>query len=529
MANKSFQATLYINGKVLTMDENETIAEAVLTINDKIIAVGKTEELMEYNFPFEDIIDLEGKVMMPGLIDGHIHLETSMTDVILGGQASTPPCESVDDILKVIKETADSTPLDEWVVVRGTIGYDKKIKERRNINKDDIDSIVNTHPVAFFPAVHTCILNTKGIRKMGWTHEKNMPINGTLGRNQKNGELTGIFCEVMETAPLSPWGYKDRKDALLEGTMKYFLARGVTSVHENPYSFDGISIWQELNREGKMPVRVRLFLPDIYLLHGAKDFLQYGFSRGFGDNWLCIGGIKFFADGTNIHANGHPIKCLHYTQEELDSLIYESHKAGWQVWTHAMSEEGFLQTLVAYERALQRFPKQDHRMRIEHSGDIIGNFKKCDEYIQRMKKAGIGAMCTPQFQYFSAYYNPNSRIHTKGLIDKGFKLPGNSDSTGSVPAAFNPWFSIWCAVTRKNYLGEVVGPNEKISVMEALKMFTCWAAWGAFEDKIKGSIEPGKLADMIILGDDPLTCDSDALKEMPVETVIIGGEIKYQA
>ena len=108
----------------------------------------------------------------------------------------------------------------------------------------------------------------------------------------------------------------------------------------------------------------------------------------------------------------------------------------------------------------------------------------------------------------------------------GFKLRGNSDTTGSSKLTVNPWFAMWCAVTRKNYWGQVINPAERITVMEALKMYTIWAALGAFEEKIKGSIEPGKLADLIILRDDPLTCEVDALKDMVVETVVIGGDVR---
>lgn len=530
MENAVIKPVLYYNGKILTMDEQDTIAEAVLTIGERIAAVGKTADLMRQKLPDTQLVDLAGKTLMPGLIDGHVHLEMATTDMVLGRSASTPPCESLADILEVIKKAAAETPPGEWVVVRGTLGYDKKIRDQRGLTRRDIDAVVDSRPVAFFPAIHVCVLNTKGIERMGWWQEKDIPVNATLGRDPETGELTGVYCEAWGSgSPLSPWPYETRKEAMYEGTMEYFVKLGITSAYEIPYSFDGIRAWQDLKREGRMPLRVTMYPPDLFLLHGAKDFLQYGLTRGFGDDWVRIGGMKFFADGIGLHANGYPIKCLHYTQEELNELVYLSHAAGMQIWTHAMSEEAFEQTLLAYENALAKLPKEDHRMQIEHSGDVIGKFSRQQEYLRRMLDAGIGAMMTPTFQHFGVYYDKDDALHTRSLIDMGFKLRGNSDTTGSSKLTVNPWFAMWCAVTRKNYWGQVINPAERITVMEALKMYTIWAALGAFEEKIKGSIEPGKLADLIILRDDPLTCEADALKDMVVETVVIGGDVRCRA
>lgn len=522
------KSVAYINGKIITMDSAESITQAVLTIGDKIMATGSNDQIKEMLMPNTEVVDLGGKVMMPGLIDGHVHMEWATTCHKLGGLAFTPPCNTMQDILNVIKAQAEKTPSDEWVVVRGGLEYQSKIAENRHLTVKDIDAVVNTHPVAFVPAIHTVILNTKGIEKMGWFHEKFMPVNATLGRDKNTGELTGIFCETMETAPISPWNYAMRKEAMRQGTLDFWVTHGVTSIHELPSSIDGIRVWQELKNENASPVRVKMFLTDIFLLHqhGVLDFLKYGLTRGLGDSWVSIGGVKIFADGTEIHANGYPVQLLHYTQEEMNELVYKSHEAGWQIWTHAMTEDAFEQTLIAYENALERLPKEDSRMRIEHAGDRIGNYKRADEFVARMKKAGIIPMLTPTFLYAAAYYDLDNRFHAKTLIDKGFKLPGNSDATGGNPLGFNLWQGIWSIVNRRNVFGDVKLPEEKLTVMQALKMYTIWAAWAAFEEDIKGSIEAGKLADLIILGDDPLTCDPEVLKDMQVETVIIGGEVK---
>ncbi len=200
------------------------------------------------------------------------------------------------------------------------------------------------------------------------------------------------------------------------------------------------------------------------------------------------------------------------------------HSSGLHLWTHVATEPALEMGLKAYEYALKRYPRQDHRLRLEHAAEQINQYSDSEEKIQRMQSQGIVPIMTPQFTHcLPDFVSPTLRDY----IDRGLVLPGNSDSTGSQPEGCNPWHSIWVAVTQENYYGKRKNLDQGISPLEAIRMFTMWGAWGGFEEKIKGSIEPGKLADIVVLGDHPLTCDHAALREMTTELVIIGGRIKF--
>ncbi len=511
-----------LNGKIITVDENDTIAEAVLLADDRIIAVGTNKEIRGVLPHNGTTIDLGGRAVIPGIVDSHVHTELTVNSLTNAVNVHTPPYTSVEQILNVIKQRVDQAQKGEWIIARGSNALPEKLMEGRLPTRQELDNVAPDNPVIFNMEVHVNILNTLAIETMGWTQESRLPNGATLGRDPQTGDLTGVFTEGWEQLPLMPWGYEKLLEALRVGTVEHFVSNGVTSIHELPYSTDGIRAWQQLKREENLPLRLRLYLQHPNLVN-IDQFLKGGLQAGFGDEWLSIGGIKLFVDGQGIHANLHPVFDNKYSQEELNELVYKVHSSGLHLWTHVATEPAFEMGLKAYEQALKRFPSQDHRLRLEHAAEQLNQYSDSEEKIRRMKSLGIIPIMTPQFTHcLPDFVSPTLRNY----IDKGLILPGNSDSTGSQPEGCSPWHGIWVAVTQENYYQKKKYPNQGISPLEAIRMFTLWGAWGGFEEKIKGSIEPGKLADMVVLGEDPLTCEHDALREMPVELVMIGGEIK---
>jgi predicted amidohydrolase YtcJ len=466
-----------LNGKIVTIAPDERIAQAVLVQGDRIAAVGSDAEIRERLPQGSDIVDLGGRTVIPGMIDSHTHLEMTVNHMAHAVLVHTPPFESLEQIFNALRERAATTPKGEWIIARGTFGLERKVREGRLPTRAELDAITSDHPMVVFASFHLGVLNTRALDTMGWFHESRVPWGVSLGR-APTGELTGVVTEAWDQLPLSPWGYEALLAALRTGTVTSWVSRGFTSAHELPYTTDGIRGWQELRRAGALPIRLRFYLHHPYLVN-LDEFLRSGLQAGFGDAWLSVGGIKLFADGIGMHANMHPMEDVKWTQAELDELVYKAHAAGLQIWIHVLTDTGTEMALTAYERALQRLPRQDHRHRLEHAGDRITD----PRLLERMRRAGVTPITTPQFLYA---WTQGSGPRLRSLIRQGFILPGNTDSTSTQPESPDPWHSIWCCVQRRTMYGEILSPEERLTPLEALRMFTLWAAWGGFEERIKG-------------------------------------------
>jgi predicted amidohydrolase YtcJ len=514
--------TALVNGKIITVNQKNDIAEALLLIDDKILSVGTTQEIIKQLPKGGTQIDLGGRTVIPGIVDSHVHLELTVNQLENGINVHQPGCDTLEDLFGRIKGAAAKTPKGQWLIATASNMFVDKIAENRFPTRCEFDEICPDHPLIFTSEVHVMIMNSLAIQKLGWTQESLVPKGVMIGRNPQTGELTGVYGEGWNDLSLTPWGYEKLLTALKSGVVKHYVSKGVTSAHELVYSFDGLKAWQQLRNEGALPLRLKFFLTNHELLN-IHSLFDCGLEKGFGDQWLSLGGMKLFADGISLHGNLYGVADLKYSQEELDYLIFEAHRRNLQVWIHVCSEEAYNRAVGACKRALELMPSEDARMRIEHSGDAMFLwFSNPKEKLIAMKKWGLVPICTPQFSHaFANYCTPY-----KSYIRQGFILPYNSDTTGSQPEACNPWHGIWTVVTRKNYCGKVNLPEECLSPMEAIRMVTLWGAWGAFEENTKGSLQPGKLADLVVLGRDPLTCDPDALRDMPVELVLVGGKAK---
>ena len=300
-----------------------------------------------------------------------------------------------------------------------------------------------------------------------------------------------------------------------------FTARGVTTINDIVHSAEGVRAYQLLRREGRLPARIDLRFHSPRQLTSA-DLAVTGLETGFGDSWLRLGGIKLFIDGAGHDLSHQTLVDLKWHQDDLDREVEAAHRAGLQLMMHVQSAEAVDMGLLALERALARYPRADHRHRLEHAGDLPVD----TERLSRMSALGVVPVATPQFIYSYGDAQPEaSQPPLRSLHERGFRVPGNSDSTGSQPEAANPFHSIWCALTRRTRLGRELAPDEAISLDAALRMFTADAAWACHLDD-RGVLAPGKLADLVVLGTDPWAIPVDELPGVLVDQVWIGGEIR---
>jgi predicted amidohydrolase YtcJ len=477
------------------------------------------------------IVDLKKRAVIPGIVDGHVHAELTAANQKLGLIIQCPEVGTVEEVLNLISEYAKKIPKGEWLIIRGPNAMANKLAEKRLPTIEEMDKAAPEHPAALFSAVHICVFNHNAIEKTGWWHETRLPMTSTMGRDQTTGEPNGVYTEIWgEKSFLIPWGYDKLVEAMHEGVLEYYASGGITTIHELPYSSGGIRGWQKMKYENRLPVRVRLYLTHPNLID-IDEFLKLGFGKDFGDEWISIGGIKLFVDGVMSHANGFMMDDLKWSQGELNDLVAKANDAGFQLWLHTLSPAAIKCAVEAFEYALGITPRVDHRHRIEHCADrwnriLDGKPFVSRELKEKIKRLGLIPVSTPQ--HISAFPD-RPGVPTRTLINEGYITPGASDTTGAQPESCNPWYGIGCLVSRKNLYGKVLTPEECITPIEAIRMNTLWGAYCGFEEKIKGSLEPGKLADFCILDQDPLTIDSDAIKDITVSTTIVGGEITYSS
>jgi predicted amidohydrolase YtcJ len=274
---------------------------------------------------------------------------------------------------------------------------------------------------------------------------------------------------------------------------------------------------QELQEAGELPMRLRFYYHVPHQLE-LDGLLSMGLKPGFGNEMLRYGGIKIFIDGIGSDGLGNPLWDVKWTEEELTEFVSTAHAAGQQLWMHALRIESLRMGANAVEAAVRRTPIP-HRHRIEHSADFISE----PEDMERLRQLGIWVVTTPQFLHSAGSalgrrQSGHRRLRT--LIDLGFEVIGSSDTTGTVPDGVAPLFNIACALNS--------APGEAMTVDEALRMFTIWAARGAFEEGEKGSITVGKLGDFAVLSANPMDVRLEDLFDIRVDATILGGDVVYQ-
>jgi hypothetical protein len=535
-----------LNGKIITVNHSNTIDEAVAIKDEIITVVGDSDDVKAMIGDETIIIDLQGKTVVPGFIDSHVHLDCSAVHTKLAISCHIPPAKyirtsgevnNLDDILVKIRENVNMTPKGKWIIGQGRFSLET---DGNSPTKEQLDAISPDHPVMIRYSAHCQILNSKAlelakINKVKPTTEEleKFSPGAKILRNPDSREPTGIIVDACDWIfpNSSPWHYEQIKDAIKE-TCWEAVRFGVTSIHEFNSWPETTKIYQDLFREGELPLRIQL-CPTIYGMYKTVDLdclLQLGLETGFGNEWIKFGSVKIFVDSNGLDESGKFNEWDRIKPQELNELVAKAHKAGLRVMMHACNRNGQNMALDAVEGALKDLPKKDHRHRIEHFG---GHYWRSE--LERLKKIRVIPVPTPYSSYgwYGDEWLKSASPHEKvtiyrTLLDEKLLPPGNSDCMGTEPEALNPWWSIWCVVERKTRKGKQICPEEGVTVMDAIRIYTMNSAYSGFEERIKGSIEVGKIADLVILTKDPLTVAKDEIQNIEAEMTIIGGKIVYQ-
>jgi len=524
-------------GKVITVDPSERIAGAVAVEGNRILAIGTDEEVERFTGPRTRVVDLRGRALVPGFIDAHSHVEGLAESEHARLPIHIPhSLKTTADILTRLRERASEISAGTWIVGQGT--YNQPMPTR-----DELDRAVPDHPVVLRWSAHDLLLNHKAVEVAGLADASD-PTNG-IGRIERTpaGE-PAILRDAGIELPIPQSTLEQMREWIPKTLRDFYLSKGVTSVYDMSSPAIAYRVYQELKDEGRLPVRLLMS----YRYTDVEPLLRVGIRTGFGDDWLRVGAIKFHQDGVwgTTAATYHPAwkgsgttwvaenrGGVRFGQEELDRRVLEAHRGGWQVWTHANGDRAQDMAITAYERAQKASPRSDPRHRIEHFAHfLVQDPERTEERLSRMKRAGI--LPSPQVAFLwrltdEGVKEPNVKFFPmKTLLDEGFHPVGGSDTLGTQNFATDPMFSISVAVNRKTKYGTPVQTNEAISVMDAIKTFTIWAAYGGFEEKTKGSIEPGKLADLVVLSSDPLSAAPEALANIRADLVILDGKVAYE-
>jgi predicted amidohydrolase YtcJ len=530
--------TAFIRGNIITMDVEKPRAEAVLVIGDRISGVGSDSEIEAFIDRGTEVIDLGGRTLVPGFVDCHAH-PMFYGESLMAVDCRTPPVSSIQDMVSAIRRRAEEEPEGEWVI---GMGYDDfKLAERRHPNRWDLDEAAPDNPVVIMRMCgHVSVVNSLALQMAGITKDSADPEGGHIDRDQETGEPTGVLrggamAPIYKLIPPSDMEKLRRAFSL---AAEQFLARGVTSVSDAGVDSPlVVRAYQAAMREDGVPLRVNLMMSVSML----DELSRLGVQTGFGDDRLRIGAIKIVADGSSsgrtaavsepyVDAPGNT-GIMYLNREELDNGVLAAHRAGFQVGVHAIGDRAISAVLDSYEAALRELPKADHRLRIEHCGICTPSI------LSRIKRLGVVPVPQPIFLYGEGEsYRAGlgeDRVKwaypLKSFIDGGIVTPMSSDCPATSGAELiSPLLGIYVAVTRKTDAGRDLGPGQRIGVEDALRCYTLNSAYATFEEGAKGSIEPGKLADFVVLSDDPLMVKAEKIKDMSVEMTIVGGRVAYK-
>jgi len=537
---------LLVNGKIVTMDHAGRTVQALAVGGDRILAVGTNSDVEALRGEHTQRIDLQGRVVLPGFIDCHVHLDCAAVNTKLATSCHIPPVDyvevhgetgSLEAILKFVEQSARETPVGEWIIGQGRFSLEWN---GSSPSKEQLDTLAPNHPVMIRYSAHSQLLNSKALELAGISRDRptqeeldQVAPGARVRRDPATGEATGVLNECIDWIfpRSSPWKYDELRRAIRQ-TCGEAVGFGVTGIHEFVSWPESSRIYQELHRDGDLPLRVQL-CPCVWGMQQTVEMdslLRLGLQTGFGNEWIKFGSAKIFVDGEGHDENGVAQEWPRIEQDHLDSLVASAHRAGIRVMMHATSREGQEMAIRAIESALDDFPKSDHRHRIEHfAGDYW------PEGLARLKHSGIIPVPTPYSSlgwygdtWLDSAQAGEKVVPYRSLLDGGFMPPGNSDCMGTEPEALNPWWSIWCVVARKTRSGRSICPEEGLSVLQAIRLYTTYSAYAGFEEATKGSLEPGKLADLIVLSDDPFEMPVDGLKDVRVETTVVGGRIVHQ-
>ena len=522
---------VYLNGKIVTVDPRFSIAGAIAMRDGRFTAVGKSAEIQKLRGPSTRVIDLKGKTVVPGFEDSHLHSAGGGPGIDLSN------ARSLADIFGAIRERVrTSKPGD--VIVSNSDWHEAQLKEQRLPLRRDLDPVSPVNPVVLVRGGHEFILNSAALTK--WHIEKTTasPEGGQISR-YPDGEPNGELIDRARTLVLLPQTRLTLAEQIESWTAQFHKlhAAGLTSIRQPGISLEQYRMLQEMKRRGLLAMRVTALLsappnPDAAKI---RAFIEgSGVRPDEGDEWLKIAGMKLIVDGgfeggwmrepyQEPYGKDGTFRGLQLMPpDRFTEIVKELNRLGWRVGTHAVGDAAIDEVLAGYEAANAETSIKEKRWAIEHG------FLPREEHFARIKSLGVFVTVQDHLYLAGAslvhYWGPSRAAWVtpvRAYLDHGVEVAAGTDAP-VVP--FPPLWTMYHFVTRDTISGGVLGPDQKITREEALRISTMGNARLTFEEQIKGSIEPGKLADFVVLDEDILTADPKRIEQMKVLMTVVGGK-----
>jgi len=505
------------NANVITMNPARPTAQLVAFRGDRILVVGDKERLGEVRGDKTRVVDCGGKTVVPGFNDTHCHFFGAIKKrrTIDLSQNSV---KSIVEIKAAVRKRALNTSKGDWII--GSDYHEFYLAEKRHPNRRDLDEAATDHPVALFHrSLHACVLNSLALARAGITRETPEPRGGVIERELDTGEPSGRLFEMVgyiRQRVLPPLSESELAEAIAS-VNQHYLSMGITSLQEASVSNDHAR-WKTLKKfkdNGSLKSRVSM----MFGFDALNQFQEKGLTFGTGDSGLRLGGLKIMLS----EARGS----LQPPLEELKRQALTAHEAGFPLAIHCVEPGTVKAAIETLEYIKSRSSIEGRRHRLEHLSECP------PDLLKRLKKLKAMVVTQPVF----VYQNGERYIATVpaerqrwlyrigSFINAGLTVAASSDAP---VAADNPMLGIYAAVTRRAETGQALLPEEAVSAEDALAMYTTNAAYASSEEGIKGSIAPGKLADMVILSGNPLQSPPEAIKDIRMEMTVIGGRVVWE-
>jgi predicted amidohydrolase YtcJ len=524
-----------LNGKVLTVDERFSTAEAFAVRGGRFVAVGTNHGVRAYIGPSTRVIDAGGRTVAPGFADGHLHNAGGGPGVDLSR------VRTLEELLaKVAERVAVSKPGE--VVVSNNDWHEAQLKEQRLPLRRDLDKVAPKNPVVLVRGGHQFIVNSAALARWNITPSTSVPAGGSIPRypdGELNGELVNNARQLVQLPPPAAL----RRDDLIAMIRKLHRV-GLTSIRVpgNPNPGAEWALWKDLKARGELDMRVN-FMFRIYDFSDpakARSAVEsWGAKPDEGDEWLRVGGVKTLVDGgfeggwmrepyEEPYGRGGTYRGINVVPQRLYlPVIAELNRLGWRVTTHVVGDAAIDMVLDSYEKVNAEKSIVGRRWMLEHA------FMAWPEHLPRMRRLGL-ILSVQNHGYLAGpslvrYWGPKRAARTtpvRDFVENGFVVAGGSDSP-VVP--YPPMWVYYHFVTRGTIQGGALGADQRVSREQALRLITVGNARFTGEEAIKGSIENGKLADFVVLSEDPLIASENRIEGIEVLLTAVGGKVVWRA
>ena len=535
---------IYHNGKIITVNEDFDIVGAVAVAAGRVVFLGSAEDAKALAGPQTRLVDLTGKTVLPGFYDAHVHIRMGRGPDI----QDWTHINTRDGLLEAIRRRAAQLTENEWV---RAVLKNEDWPQHKLPTLWDIDQVVRDQPVVLTRGAHVMVVNSLGLEKAGITRATPDPPSGTIVRDER-GELTGWLREgaawrlVWRVVPESLPDDETARTSI-RGQLESLLPVGITSLNVagiRPRQLHWIQEVYDAWGETLPRITVQVRLSPGYdqndsLEEGVERSIEelesLGFHTGFGSSRLKLGAVKMSIDGglsgeafwSSIPYPGRPdfSGLIRIPQEAFYQVARRAHDLGWQLGIHAIGDAAVVMVVDSLEQILEESPREDHRHYLHHVSVLPP-----ERTLQKMSRLDLAVSSQPNFIHSLGAFAANSlrderlarNNPQRSLTRHGIRLGYGSDGM-----PYDPIFGIWTAVTRTGHDGKIYAADERVPLRDAIRYYTLGTAYLNFDEKERGSLEVGKVADMVVLGEDILSVDPNQIRDIKIEKTIVGGEVLY--